>query len=89
MENSVSANARVPVVINNQSLSSDAVIQSEEANPNAPTSNDAKAKQFANMLDDQQQVTELGIKYEETVFDAAQDIEINATYSEPAKAAKL
>lgn len=89
MENSVSANTRVPAIINNPSSSSDAVIQSDEANPNSSASSDVKARQFADMLDKQQQVTALGIKYETTVFDAAQDVEINATYSEPAKAAQL
>ncbi len=89
MENSVSAKAPIPVVISNPSPSSEEAIQSEEANPNAPASNDAKSKQFVEMLDDQQQVTELGVKYEKFVFDAAQDVEINATYSEPAQAAKL
>ncbi|MEL6839001.1 MAG: hypothetical protein AAFP85_06895 [Pseudomonadota bacterium] len=89
MENSVSASARIPVIIDNPSSSADTVVQSDEANPNASTSIDAKARQFAEMLDNQQKVTELGIKYETTVFDPAQDVEINATYSEPAKTAKL
>ena len=61
MENSVSASARIPVVINNPASTSDAVIQSDEASSNATASKDAKAEQFAEMLNEQQQVTELGI----------------------------
>ncbi|MEL7389574.1 MAG: hypothetical protein AAFN76_07330 [Pseudomonadota bacterium] len=53
------------------------------------TSSDAKSRQFADMLNQQQQITELGIKYELSVFDAAQHIEIGAIYSEPAKSVRL
>ncbi|WP_341367277.1 hypothetical protein [Yoonia sp. BS5-3] len=89
MENPVSTSPRLAVILENPASTTDAAIQSEEANPNAPASSDAKARQFAQMLDDQQQVTELEIKYETALFDPAQDIEINATYSEPGKTAQL
>ncbi len=89
MENPVSNSAHIPAVINNPATSSDATIQSEKANPNAPASSDAKAKQFADMLDDQQQVTELGIKYETEVFDPAQEVKLNTPYVDPAETKKL
>jgi len=89
MDNSVTAQPLSPTIIDGQATSQDTVVPLDNTNANALTSSDAKARQFADMLNQQQQITELGIKYENSVFDAAQDVQISAAYSEPAKLAKL
>ncbi|MEL6681602.1 MAG: hypothetical protein AAFQ09_03040 [Pseudomonadota bacterium] len=86
MENPISTTA---AVVTTPSTSQDTVSQADLTDQNAALSSDEKARQFTEMLNEQQQITELGIKYETAVFDAAQDVVLNATYSEPAKAAKL
>ncbi len=63
--------------------------RSEDNNIIGSTSNNAHARKFEKMLNQSQQITEVGIKNKVSTYDTALDFQINAIYSEPAKSAKL
>ncbi len=89
MPDPISASNSLPIAIDEARSSQTPIAQPADPAETAPASSEAKAQQFQKALNDQQQITEMQIKYETTVFDPAQDIEINATFSQPAKAAQL
>lgn len=89
MADPIATRTPTPTSIGENLTSPATVEQADIATPGPVSKREEKAYQFEKMLNDQQKVTELEIKFQGDVFDPAQDIEINATLSQPSKTAEL